>query len=423
MRRILALCALALCLLPAAGQNWTHDPALEAALKEDILRAGNNNYTYHHGDLRDTPPPAGYKPFYISHYSRHGSRHTWGSDYYVLILDVLHKADSLGILSDGGRAALEETQQVFDAWGGMDARLSQRGVREHSGIGARMVKRFPAVFRGSPEIRASASVSQRCIISMNAFTTAVSAARPKTRWYLDTGEALMEYIGATGHKLPICKELAVPMKEHLWDAPCDSTYILGTLFTDAAAARGLITDLARFNKALYRTATIAPCWDIEERILPLMQFEYLYRYCAYEASSQYANYGSVEEIDPQRLDSAHQLVDDIVAKADEAIAGGKYAVDLRFGHDYPLLTLVSYLGVEGPGSRMPFSEIASRWWCWRELCMGSNLQMIFYRNRAGRVLVKFLYQEQERSLRNLQSVSGPYYDWETVKANIQGYRR
>ena len=195
------------------------------------------------------------------------------------------------------------------------------------------------------------------------------------------------------------------------------------MFTDAAAARGLITDLARFNKALYRTATIAPCWDIEERILPLMQFEYLYRYCAYEASSQYANYGSVEEIDPQRLDSAHQLVDDIVAKADEAIAGGKYAVDLRFGHDYPLLTLVSYLGVEGPGSRMPFSEIASRWWCWRELCMGSNLQMIFYRNRAGRVLVKFLYQEQERSLRNLQSVSGPYYDWETVKANIQGYRR
>ncbi|MBQ2544031.1 MAG: histidine acid phosphatase, partial [Bacteroidales bacterium] len=122
-------------------------------------------------------------------------------------------------------------------------------------------------------------------------------------------------------------------------------------------------------------------------------------------------------------DSAHQLVDDIVAKADEAIAGGKYAVDLRFGHDYPLLTLVSYLGVEGPGSRMPFSEIASRWWCWRELCMGSNLQMIFYRNRKGHVLVKFLYQEQERSLRNLQSVSGPYYDWETVKANIQGYRR
>ena len=55
--------------------------------------------------------------------------------------------------------------------------------------------------------------------------------------------------------------------------------------------------------------------------------------------------------------------------------------------------------------------------------MASNLQMVFYRNRAGKVLVKFLYQEQERMLRNLESVTGPYYDWETVKANIRGYKR
>ena len=87
------------------------------------------------------------------------------------------------------------------------------------------------------------------------------------------------------------------------------------------------------------------------------------------------------------------------------------------------MTLVSYLGIEGPGSKLDFDEIDEKWQGWKNLCMASNLQMVFYRNRSGRVLVKFLYQEQERRLRNLESFSGPYYDWEVVKANIKGYKR
>ena len=55
--------------------------------------------------------------------------------------------------------------------------------------------------------------------------------------------------------------------------------------------------------------------------------------------------------------------------------------------------------------------------------MASNLQMIFYRNQAGVGLVKFLYQEQERKLRGLEPFLGPYYKWETVKANLEGYKR
>ncbi len=37
--------------------------------------------------------------------------------------------------------------------------------------------------------------------------------------------------------------------------------------------------------------------------------------------------------------------------------------------------------------------------------------------------MKSLYQEQERLLRGLEPVEGPYYDWETGKANLEGYKR
>ena len=423
MKRLITIFAATLfCLAAASGQDGI-DPAVMQLLKDDPTRSASNHRPYEPGDMHDTPPPAGFKPFYISHYGRHGSRHSWGGSYYELIIGALSRADSLGILTPEGRAVLDQTIKVNEAWDGMDGRLSQRGVSEHDGIARRMVHRFPAVFKGKPRVRAISSTVQRCIISMNAFSTAVTSERPKTRWYLDTGERIMDYISETGHSSKACRGRTNAILEHIFDPPCDSTLVLERLFTDKAAGRALIPSLARFHKALFRTAGISGCWDIEDHIFGVLQPEYMYRYYSYDCHYIVSRYGSCIESGTSRLDSLSLLVGDIVSKADEAIAGGQYCADLRFGHDYPLITLVSFLGVEGPGSRLGFDEIDSRWLGWKELCMASNLQMIFYRNRAGRVLVKFLYQEQERQLRGLQSFKGPYYDWEVVKANIRGYKR
>lgn len=421
MKRIITI-ALLLASAALYGQNG-FVPGLLDAIKADPTCSASNHRPYEHGDLSETPPPAGFKPFYISHYARHGSRHSWGGSYYELIMEVLGKADSLGILTPEGRGVLEQAREVYDAWDGMDGRLSQRGVQEHSDIARRMVKRYPAVFKGKPRVRAVSSTVQRCIISMNAFSTALSSERPKTRWYLDTGEKIMEYIGETGHSAKACRERTNAILDNIFDAPCDSTYILGRLFTDPVAGQVLIPSLRRFHKVLFRTAGISACWNIEDRIFKIMQPEYLYRYNSYDCHYIVSRYGNCTECGTARFDSLSLLVGDIVTKADEAIAGGEYAADLRFGHDYPMMTLVSYLGIEGPGSKLDFDEIDEKWQGWKNLCMASNLQMVFYRNRSGRVLVKFLYQEQERRLRNLESFSGPYYDWEVVKANIKGYKR
>ena len=424
MKRILLIAAAFLVAAAASAQSWWKvDAGLEAALREDLTRSGSNHCPCTVGDLRDTPPPAGFKPFYISHYGRHGSRHSWGDSYYQLIIGVLQKADSLGIITPAGREVLAQTREVNAAWDGMDGRLSQRGVRELSEIGHRMVRRFPQVFRGAPKIRAISSTVQRCIISMNAMTTAVAADRPRVRWTLDTGERFMDYISDTGTKLPLCRTLASGYKEHLWDAPCDSLQLLGVLFTDTAAGRRLIPSLDRFHKAMFRTATISDCWNIEERILKYLPFEYVYRFYSYECHDMVARYGHSAEVGEGRFSEDYSLGKDFVSKADEAIAGGEYAVDLRFGHDYPMLTFCSWLGVEGPGSRLSVDEIDAKWLGWKELCMASNLQAVFYRNRAGKVLVKFLYQEQERKLRGMESVTGPYYDWTELRSRIEGYKR
>ena len=51
--------------------------------------------------------------------------------------------------------------------------------------------------------------------------------------------------------------------------------------------------------------------------------------------------------------------------------------------------------------------------------LASNLQMIFYRSRKSPdVLVKFVYNEKERTIAELEAVSGVYYRWEDVKKFI-----
>ena len=120
-RLITILGALALC-LGLQGQDYMV-PELADALRADRMRVGGNLIPYSHGDLSETPAPKGYKPFYISHYGRHGSRHTWAGDRYELLFGIFGKADSLGILSDKGRAAWRESELVYEAWNGMDGRL------------------------------------------------------------------------------------------------------------------------------------------------------------------------------------------------------------------------------------------------------------------------------------------------------------
>ena len=398
-------------------------PELADALREDRMRCGGNLIPYSHGDLSETPAPKGYKPFYISHYGRHGSRHTWGGDRFGLLFDIFGRADSLGILSAKGRAALKETWLVCGAWNGMDGRLSPRGVEEHKEIAHRMFKRYPEVFKGGPRIRACSSTVPRCLVSMSAFTSAMAADVPNADWSFDTGEKIMEYIGDTGEATPDVSELRATLKHRKWNFEADSCAVLGRFFTDSLAAARIVPIIYKFNQALLHVATISRCWDVEDYILPEMDFNLLYQYYSYDAHRTFAKYGDAAEISRERLASAHQLVDDIVDKAEEAIAGGRYSVDLRFGHDYPLHVLAAYIGIEGPGTKLAFDEVDKYWWQWRELCMASNLQMIFYRNKAGHVLVKFLYQEQERMLRELESFSGPYYEWDVVRENIEGYLR
>ncbi len=422
MKKTIILLLLSLWATGMAAQQ-AQSPEMVKFLKEFPQRAAFNTHSYEFLPVKDTKAPKGYQAFYISHYGRHGSRSGWGGDRYSYVIHVLERGEKAGILTPGGDSLLAATRKEFALYGGMDGRLTPRGVREHAAIAKRMYKRYPQVFRGQKKIRDVSSMVQRCIISMNAFTNSLVSINPKLDIRPDTGERIMEYISPDGDWKEATDKAFKESQKFLKTIPDDTLGVLDRIFTDPEAGLKLVPSPKRRTGCIFTVAEMAEDFDIEENLFRFLPFDAIYKRWARHNMNLYTGQCNSAESGLKRVPMAKPSVDDIVAKADEAIAGGEYVADLRFGHDYPLLGLVSYLGIEGVGERYTADEICDNWLAFWEIPMASNLQMIFYRNKKGDVLVKFLYQEQERLLRGLEPVQGPYYRWSDVKANLEGYLR
>ncbi|MCR5571112.1 MAG: hypothetical protein K6F42_02560 [Bacteroidales bacterium] len=424
MKRLLVLTAV---LLPLCAGMLSAQPKRSeraaALLREDNTRAGNNTNSYEFHPIVETPAPKGFKPVYVSHYGRHGSRSNWGDTSYKAVIDVLSQAKEAGLLTAGGDSLLNEVTRVLEGYDGMDGRLTQRGVREHGLLAERLYDRYPAVFKGDRRVRAMSSTSQRCIISMNAFTVSLGKKNPALQFRLDTGEKFMSYISYTPNYQQLTAGTADIIRQAWEGVQHDTTYVLRRLFTDPVAAHRFFRSADALQWNIMSAAEIAEDFDIEENLYRFVPFDLIYEKWSRSNMSLYLQHCNSVEFGEKRVPLARSLVQDFVDKADEALADGTIAADLRFGHDYPIMTLAAYFGVEGVGDKLSADEIDDNWFGFQNICMASNLQLVFYRNAAGETLVKFFYNEQERLLRGLAPYIGPYYLWDTVKANLQGYLR
>lgn len=404
-----------------AGAQIIRNPEAAAYLREDLTRAGVNSNCYEFPELKDTPAPKGYKPFYISHYGRHGSRSDWGSANYARLEKVLSEGKAAGILTPGGDSLLTLTREVIRLHDGMDGRLVPRGLYEHRMLADRMFHRYRRVFtKGSGKISAVSSMVPRCMLSMTAFTDRLSELDPGLDIHWDAGEKIQAYVDN------VCPsdidKSAYRIIDSLYAAEVpDTVLIFRRLFTDAEAGRRIAGDPVQFQRDIFAAGRVQDPFELDGNIMAFLPFDVVYHNWEYVNINHFLHQCNSEEFGDRRLPAVRNLVDDIVSRADDAIRTGNHAADLRFGHDYPALNLVCYLGFEGVGERYDVEAARQHFNGSLYFPFAMSIQMVFYRNNSGDILVKFLLNEQETLLRGLAPVSGPYYRWNTVKANLKGY--
>lgn len=135
-------CGLMLCLSAVAQPA---DKILDkAALLQMPEKLGSIYYAYP-GPQQETltDAPKGYKPFYISHYGRHGSRFQPSDERYQTVLEILESAYKDGNLTPLGEDVLSRVHKLWIIARGNGGMLTKVGEQQHHDIAARMYERFP----------------------------------------------------------------------------------------------------------------------------------------------------------------------------------------------------------------------------------------------------------------------------------------
>ncbi len=405
----------ALVLAYAAGADWRGEmPGNVAALRPNE-RTASVYHSYEFEPIADTPPPDGFKPFYISHYGRHGSRNLTGSAVSD-VMNALEKADKRGALTETGRSLLADVRKIAAVHHEMSGQLAARGAWEHRRLARRMAERFPEVFARPRRVRCRSSVSPRVLISQANFTMALKDAAPQLEFDFATGERHHKIINPL-HWARMGKPDVATRSEKISESFArewiDPKPLVARIFTAGNPPKKPL----KFAQSLFECASICQCCRCELDGIDIYRFFEAGEIAALSrtlSARHYLAMGNSEEFGAFVSASEAPLARDIAARAEAAIADDRIAADLRFGHDSGLWPLAGFLELEGPGDRVKAADSPSACPAWKWLPMAANFQMILYRNAQGEILVKFLWNEREMRLRGVKPVSGPYYRWSDV---------
>ena len=364
--------------------------------------------------MRAARAPLGYRPFYVSHYGRHGSRYLLNEEEFAAVDLLSQKKDAL---TADGLALLADLEAIKQAHEGKLGILSEKGSSQHYGIGRRMAKSLRRLFRSrNRQIRCISTQMPRCIQSMANFALGLRDGGAKGSISLKTGYKYFEVLSARMDD-SAWRSLAAAIRDSILAADvlpvaaqhfyqegkspetAELLRIVSSVDAMGAAARSLDEDLP----------DVLPRYLGEELLPAISRAESAYDYALFCETAEHGN--------PRIDKTARPLLRDILSKAEEALASGGIAADLRFGHDSGLLPLLKLIGIEGFAEDLrPAAAYDAGWHSETMIPMASNLQLRFFRNRRGEALVLFLYNERPVGIPSLHPVKGNYYRWSDVSA-------
>ena len=385
-----------------------------------------SNYMAYPGPMQQvlSPYPEGMKPFYISHYGRHGSRYHTRPSLYDQPYEILLKADSLGKLTPLGHDVVLRLEHIRrdaqNRWG----ELTELGARQHQEIAHRMVERFPEVFVGTTDVDARSTTSGRCILSMEYALEELLTQNPELNVHHLATHRDMDFLNHQDKELWKMRfnEAAKKWYDAYRKDKGGFDHLMNKLFSDTAYVRQHI-DMDDFATQLCIVAAIVQNTDLsnEVTLFDLFTFDEAYRIWQVGNAWWYIGWGAADVNDAVQPYSQRNLLLRLIDDADRVLRQPYNKVQLRFGHETVLIPLVCLLDIDGLGlTTHDLDELEQhRWINYHIAPMAGNLQFVFFRrdgqDRGDDVLFKVLLNENEATL-PLPGDHAPYYRWSDFRS-------
>ena len=391
-------------------------------IKANPWLAGSNYVDYDRQlpDFKYTKAPAGYVPFYFSHYGRHGSRWLIGDDIYERVLDPLRKAAGQGKLTGVGQETLAQLEQFNKTTYKRLGDLTTVGERQHHGIGKRIAEHFPEIFK-SPgvAIDARSTVVTRCVLSMVAECEELMAANPTARIHNDVSESLQYYLNQPREGK--VKEDRINMDRSAVNALTDSythpLRLMNLLFNDQRWVADSIQQ-GPLMRNLFEVVINMQSHDDGINMLHLFTNDELYDQWRIANVSWYVRYGNAPQSGNTQPFSQYNLMKNIIETADTCVAPGKPQATMRFGHEVCVMPLACLMELGTCGVSINDLDQLDRYWQnYKIFPMACNIQLVFYKPTSGTgdILVKALLNEREVTLPVAPTGTPYYYKWKDLR--------
>ena len=392
--------------------------------KENFYLSGSNYLDYDR-QLSTTPltaAPKGYEPFYMSHYGRHGSRWLIGEGDYTNPLNTLRDANAEGKLTAEGKAVLDKLERFYPTTIKRLGELTTVGERQHHGIGSRMAKNFPEIFKAkNVAIDARSTVVIRCILSMEAECEELAAANPTARIHNDVSESFQYYLNhdwsdrirqasREGRKVRNIYERKYNHPQRL----------MKVLFNDQDYVYENVR-ASSLMRQLFELASNMQSHDTDIELYSLFTEEEIYDQWRIRNVGWYLDYGAAPQTRSIMPYNQVELLKNIIETADTIVGVSKAQTPqatLRFGHEVCVMPLACLLELGQCGAVVEnLDTLDNVWRNYRIFPMACNIQLVFYRpmkGKQGDILVKALLNEREMTL-PVTPVSGLYYRWADLR--------
>lgn len=391
-------------------------------IADNIYLSASNYLAYPGPQGSLTPAPKGEKPFYISHYGRHGSRYLIGKDDYEVPVKVMSEAEKEGKLTAKGKDLLRRLVMMKEESKDRLGELTLLGAQQHRGIAKRMYERFPEVFAGSVSIDAKSTVVIRCILSMENELQQLISMNPKLKISHDASLHDMYYMNFDDHELTKMRKdsTAKASYKEFCKNHIHPQRVMGELFNDTAYVNHEVNSDDLYYK-LFTLASDLQSSELRHRITlyDIFNNDEIYDNWLRENAWWYTNFAAYPTNGGKQPFSQRNLLKNMLDYADSAMVKEHPGATLRFGHEVDVLPLACLLELNNSGAQITDLEKLDdmNWINYKIFPMACNIQFIFYRKNFNDkdILVKVLLNENETKL-PVKTNCSPYYHWKDVEA-------
>lgn len=414
------ICWVIVSLLVSASVQAQTDVIKE--MKADINRAAGMFYTRPVGKMpKDTPPPAGKKPFYINHYGCPGAYYLDKSEYYTETYAIFAKADSLGKLTPLGKDVFRRIRLLCEDAKGRYGELTEKGAQQSRALVKQMVERFPDMFTAKGYYSVRSVVENRCILTMQEGLLQLSAmqqpltARSRVSFqekpFMDPEDKLL-----TSQRLDSLTRVRFERFKML---NSDDGRLMGSLFNDQNYVITNI-DASELTKQLYILAGDVQHTDIAGvvTLYDIFTPQELHRQWRRQNAWHYINYGGCTLNGGYQAYLQRGLLRNMMHMGDSVMKRYNPLMHLRYTHANVVMSLACLMDLDGYGLHTANLDSleAYGWANYRIAPLGGSIEMIHYRSERGDpdVLVKVLLNGHEARL-PIETDCAPYYHWSDVK--------